>query len=194
MNRPEKNVRSDTFAAGYDYIVVGAGSAGCAVAAGLAEDPAVTVALLEAGPDDHHLSVWTPIGLAATVRKPGPRNYAYYTERQPGLDGRPSFQPRPAEGAASGPRAVSTRRARAACAHILPPYLRRHWHRLPAPRDGRLRPRGLARRTNARPPHAIGAAFRATRLRRGPATLRATTDAGGTRFRRFRDPVPRRAG
>jgi choline dehydrogenase-like flavoprotein len=94
MNRPEKSVRSDTFAAEYDYIVVGAGSAGCAVAARLAEDPAVTVALLEAGPDDHHLSVWTPIGLAATVRKPGPRNYAYYTENQPGLDGRPSFQPR----------------------------------------------------------------------------------------------------
>src|SRR5271167_4535948 len=94
MNRPEKDARSHAFAAEYDYIVVGAGPAGCAVAARLAEDPAVTVALLEAGPDDHHLSVWAPIGLAATVQKPGPRNYAYYTEPQAGLNGRPSYQPR----------------------------------------------------------------------------------------------------
>ncbi|WP_250494327.1 GMC family oxidoreductase N-terminal domain-containing protein [Caballeronia sp. GAWG1-1] len=94
MNRPERNQQPDTSAAEYDYIVVGAGSAGCAVAARLAEDPSVSVALLEAGPHDHHLSVWAPIGLAATVRKRGPRNYAYYSENQPGLGGRPSFQPR----------------------------------------------------------------------------------------------------
>ena len=78
----------------FDYIVVGAGSAGCAVAARLAETPGVTVALLEAGAADHHYSIWTPIGLAKTAARPGPYNYGYYTEPQPGLEGRASYQPR----------------------------------------------------------------------------------------------------
>ncbi|CAG2133755.1 Alcohol dehydrogenase [acceptor] [Cupriavidus yeoncheonensis] len=81
-------------AAEFDYIVVGAGSAGCAVAGRLAEDPSVTVALLEAGPDDHHYTVWTPIALARTAMNAGPRNYAYYSVPQAGLNGRRSYQPR----------------------------------------------------------------------------------------------------
>jgi len=78
----------------FDYIVVGAGSAGCAVAARLAEDPTVTMAVLEAGPADHHFSIWTPLALAAVVPRRGPRNYAYRSVPQPGLDGRVSYQPR----------------------------------------------------------------------------------------------------
>jgi choline dehydrogenase-like flavoprotein len=83
-----------TLAGEYDYIVVGAGSAGCAVASRLAEDRAVTVALLENGPDDHHYTVWTPLGVAKLAVSTGPRNYGYFSEPQKALDGRRSFQPR----------------------------------------------------------------------------------------------------
>lgn len=78
----------------YDYIVVGAGSAGCAVAGRLAETPGVTVALLELGPDDHHFLVWTPVGVAKLAVEPGPRNYGYRTVPQTALNNRTSFQPR----------------------------------------------------------------------------------------------------
>ena len=78
----------------FDYIVVGAGSAGCALASRLAETPGVTVALIESGPDDHHASVWTPLAIARTVPTAGPRNYGLQTVPQAGLNGRPSYQPR----------------------------------------------------------------------------------------------------
>jgi choline dehydrogenase-like flavoprotein len=44
----------------YDYVVVGAGSAGCVVAARLTEDPGVSVALIEAGPPDTATETPTP--------------------------------------------------------------------------------------------------------------------------------------
>jgi choline dehydrogenase-like flavoprotein len=94
VTQNEKLAGDTPAVAAFDYIVVGAGSAGCAVAARLAEDAGVTVALLEAGPSDHHFSVWTPVALAAVVPKAGPRNYAYRSVPQPGLNGRRSYQPR----------------------------------------------------------------------------------------------------
>ena len=44
----------------FDYVVVGAGSAGCVVAARLSEDPDVRVALLEAGPPDTAMEIHVP--------------------------------------------------------------------------------------------------------------------------------------
>jgi choline dehydrogenase-like flavoprotein len=78
----------------FDYVVVGAGSAGCAIASRLAEDPGVTVVLLEAGPTDHHYTVSAPIGIAVTAVRAGPRNYGYYSVPQAAMNGRRSWQPR----------------------------------------------------------------------------------------------------
>lgn len=64
----------------YDYIVVGAGSAGCVVAAKLSEDPATTVLLVEAGGSDNHPMVSIPKGVAFTLSNP---KLAWYYPTQP---------------------------------------------------------------------------------------------------------------
>lgn len=78
----------------YDYIVVGAGSAGAIVASRLSEDPRVRVLLLEAGPS-HWQRVWTmiPLGYAKTYynRK---INWMYWSEANAGLGGRKVYVPR----------------------------------------------------------------------------------------------------
>ncbi len=77
----------------FDYVIVGAGSAGCVLAARLSEDPAVTVCLLEAGKRDSSPLIRIPLGIAALV----PRrlhNWAFKTVPQPELYGRRGYQPR----------------------------------------------------------------------------------------------------
>lgn len=77
----------------YDYIIVGGGSAGCAIAARLSEDPTVRVALLEAGKRDHNPLIHIPSGAVALVPTKID-NWRFETVPQPGLKGRVGYQPR----------------------------------------------------------------------------------------------------
>ena len=77
----------------YDYIIVGAGSAGCVLANRLSEKPNHRVLLLEAGPRDWHPFIHMPAGIAKLVNKKN-INWDYYTEPQPQLNGRRLWWPR----------------------------------------------------------------------------------------------------
>ena len=75
-----------------DYVIVGAGSAGAALAARLSEDPAVSVLLLEAGPVDRALELHVPAAFSKLFR--GRYDWNYDTAPQPHLDGRTVYWPR----------------------------------------------------------------------------------------------------
>jgi len=77
----------------FDYIIIGGGSAGCVLAARLSEDPAVSVALLEAGKTDSSALIHCPAGLAL-MAKLGQSFWKFETVPQPGLNGRRGYQPR----------------------------------------------------------------------------------------------------
>jgi choline dehydrogenase len=77
----------------YDYIIVGAGSAGCVLASRLTEDPAKKVLLLEAGPRDTNLWIHVPLGYGKLFARTDV-NWAYESEPEPALNGRRIFTPR----------------------------------------------------------------------------------------------------
>jgi choline dehydrogenase-like flavoprotein len=77
----------------FDYVVVGAGSAGCAVAGRLVEDPSLTVAVIEAGPRDWSPLIHVPAGVVGMVPTRH-CNWAFSTVPQPELAGRCGYQPR----------------------------------------------------------------------------------------------------
>jgi choline dehydrogenase len=76
-----------------DFVVVGAGSAGCAVAARLSEDPATRVILIEAGGEDTNRWIHIPLGFGKTFADPSV-NWCYETEPDAGAAGRRVFWPR----------------------------------------------------------------------------------------------------
>ncbi|TMH11946.1 MAG: choline dehydrogenase [Betaproteobacteria bacterium] len=77
----------------FDYVIVGAGSAGCVLANRLSADGRHTVLLLEAGPPDTYPWIHIPIGYAKTMFNPTV-NWCFYTEPEPGMNGRSIYWPR----------------------------------------------------------------------------------------------------
>jgi len=77
----------------YDYIIVGAGSAGCVLANRLSADPATRVLLLEAGGRDWNPWIHVPVGYFKTMHNPG-TDWCYKTEPDKGLNGRRLDWPR----------------------------------------------------------------------------------------------------
>ena len=78
---------------GFDYVIVGAGSAGCVLANRLSADPDVTVLLLEAGGKDNYIWIHIPIGYLYTQNNPR-TDWCFRTESEPGLNGRALNYPR----------------------------------------------------------------------------------------------------
>jgi choline dehydrogenase len=77
---------------GHDYVIVGAGSAGCVMAGRLSEDPQASVLLIEAGPRDNKMEVHIPAGFPKLFKTE--RDWDYHTEGQEHLDGRELYWPR----------------------------------------------------------------------------------------------------
>lgn len=76
----------------YDYIIVGAGSAGCVLAGRLSQHRDVSVCLIEAGGSDRSLNVRIPAAFPKLFRTE--RDWEYYSDPEPGLMGRRLFMPR----------------------------------------------------------------------------------------------------
>ena len=85
---PTPNATAD-----FDYVIVGAGTAGCVLANRLSADGRARVLLLEAGPPDRYLWIHIPIGYGKTMFHPV-YNWGFHTDPDPGMDGRRIYWPR----------------------------------------------------------------------------------------------------
>jgi len=92
MNNNQMN-NNNNDASEFDYVIVGAGSAGCVLANRLSADGKHSVLLLEAGPRDTNIWIHVPLGYGKLFKEKTV-NWMYQTEPEPGLDGRQVFQPR----------------------------------------------------------------------------------------------------
>lgn len=81
-------------AKGYDYVIVGAGSAGCVLANRLSADPSVRVCLIEAGKKDNSLLIKMPAGVGNLIREKSDWNWGFWTTEQKHMNGRKLWWPR----------------------------------------------------------------------------------------------------
>jgi len=93
MSTRQRGLGSPKFSETYDYVIVGAGSAGCVLARRLSDWPGCRVLLLESGPPADGFWVRTPAGMA-TLFKSERLNYRYFTGPETGLNGRKIYWPR----------------------------------------------------------------------------------------------------
>src|SRR3984957_11627151 len=77
----------------FDYVIIGAGSAGCVLANRLSADPSIRVCLLEAGGKDSHPWIHIPVGYFFNFDHPR-ADWRYRTQPEPGLNGRVLKYPR----------------------------------------------------------------------------------------------------
>jgi choline dehydrogenase-like flavoprotein len=75
----------------FDYVIVGAGSAGCVLAARLSDDPSVSVCLLEAGAPDAADEIHLPAGVLAVGQSK--YDWGFLSDPEPGFDGAPTPAP-----------------------------------------------------------------------------------------------------
>lgn len=87
MNKDKQDVGE------FDYVIVGAGSAGCVLANRLSADPDKRVLLLEAGGRDNYIWIHIPVGYLYTMNNPR-TDWCFKTEAEPGLNGRALNYPR----------------------------------------------------------------------------------------------------
>ncbi len=78
----------------FDYVIIGAGSAGCVLANRLSADPSIRVCLIEAGKKDTSLMVRMPAGVGSLIKDANDHNWGFWTEPQAHMDGRKLYWPR----------------------------------------------------------------------------------------------------